>query len=72
MRMAFLLASADVQSAAHFVLLIGAPVGGDQQDAILAGPDRHSAWLDENEHVVDPAMLRDVGIAAQYPRPAGR
>lgn len=34
MRMAFLLASADVQSADHFVLLIGAPVDGDQQDAM--------------------------------------
>jgi hypothetical protein len=37
-------------------------------EAIIAGPSRHSVYLDEHEYVVDPRCLRDIVPIEQFPR----
>lgn len=35
--------------------------------AVLAGPNAHSQWLGEEEHLVDPRLIKDVQLIARYP-----
>lgn len=41
------------------------------RDAVISGPGRHSLYLGEAEHTVDPAHLTDVEVLGRF-RPADR
>lgn len=37
------------------------------RDAVISGPGRHSVYLGEAEHTVDPARLADVEVLGRFP-----
>lgn len=40
--------------------------------AILSGPGKHSRWLGEAEHTIDPHKLTDLEVLLRYPNPNDR
>lgn len=69
----------DVKVATTFASGLNAvrPAGGvllrsyASREAIISGPGRHSKYLQEEEHTVDPARLTDIEVLERF-QPADR